>query len=282
MDSGTQKSEALYDFLGWLEVNKKRVAIGSAAVLAVIGVIATMSWHRKEQELAASMALSAIRVPTHPSEPVPPDTADKLQKLAATYSGTAAGKRAELIRVSFLFAQGQYAEAQAGFEAFAKAHPESPWIPQAVYGVAVCLDAQSKTNEAIAKYDDFARRYASDPNADQARLHLGTLYEATGKPAQALEVYDKMVKAATAGGFSPGAQEAQQRQHALLVKYPQLAPTNTPPVVTQRPPISVTPTGAPPVVRTNAAAGTNVPVIKLSPPPAATPPPVATPAPAAK
>ncbi len=273
MDSETQKTDALYEFLAWLEVNKKRVAIGGGAVLVLAGLIATVVWYRGQAELKASEALSAIRVPANPSEPLPPDTLDNLQKFIAGHSGTAAAKRAELIRAGLLFTTGQYADAQGAFEKFIQQHAESPWISEAYYGSAVCLDALGKTNEAVAKYEDFARRFSTDPKIDQARFHLATLLESANRPADAVREYDRIVKATS---YSPSQGEAQDRLRKLLVKYPHLAPTNAPsPSLTNAP--LVTPalpkaaaTGAVGVVKTNLAAATNL--LKLTPttnPPAA-------------
>jgi tetratricopeptide (TPR) repeat protein len=256
MDSEKQNSEAVFKFLGWLEVNKKRVAIGGAAGLAALGLIATLMWFSKQKEFTASEALASIRIPYHPSDPVPPDTADKLQKLAAEYPGTDAAKRAQLIRGGLLYTDGKYAEAQAVFEKFMRDYQESPWIPQAFYCDAVCLDAQNKIPDAIAKYEDFGRRYPNDPLADQARLNLASLYEASNKPADALKEYEKITKAMAQ---TPALQEAQEKQRALLTKHPELMPTNAP-VLRPTPP-TLSSTGQVMTIRSNPPAGTNVPLV---------------------
>lgn len=269
MDSEKRQNNSLYEFLGWLEANKKRVTIGTAVTLAVIGLIATVIWYKNQQEFAASEALSALRLPLHPSDPVPPDTADKLQKLAAEYAGTAAAVRAELIRAGLLYTDGKYPEAQTAFENFVRDHADSQWVPQATFSAAVCLDAQNKVNDAIAKYEDFARRYPTDPNVDQARLDMAGLYEASGKPAQALEQYDKISKSMS---FGPAFSEAQERQRLLFLKFPQLAATNT--FNAAMNPASPVPTGAVTAVKTNLAApaATNrppkIPPAPLTPAPA--------------
>jgi tetratricopeptide (TPR) repeat protein len=263
MDSETRKTEPLYEFLGWLEVNKKQVAIGAGAVVLIIGAIVTVTWYKNQQEFRASEALSAVRVPYQPSEAASAETLGKLQKVSAEYSGTAAALRAELIRAGLLFSNGKYAEAQAAFEKYVRDHAESRWVPEAVFGVAVCLDAQNKTSDAIAKYEDFARRFSTDPNTDQARLHLATLYEATGKFADAIKEYDKIVKAPN---YSPSYSEAQERQALLLRKHPELAPTNPPPVTPTLPPFARTNVVTP--LRTNLAPATNVPLIFRTNPPA--------------
>lgn len=228
MDAESQQSRAFYEFLAWLEVNKKQVALGGGALLLAGAVVGIVLWYQGHQEVVAAQALSNIHIPYSPGEPVSPDTADKLHQLARSYAGTAAARRAVLVRAGLLFTEGKYAEAQAAFEEFIRQYPDSPWLPEAVFGVAVCLDAQNKTNEAVLKYEEFARRFPSDSNVDQARLNLAALHEAAQKPADALREYDRIIKPGALGG---AANEAQDRRRALLAKYPHLAPTN-PPAVT--------------------------------------------------
>ena len=246
MDSETKQTDSLYEFLAWFEVNKRRVAIGGAAALAAIGLVTTVIWYEKEKEFKASEALSNIRLPLLSSEAASKDAAEKLQKFSKDYSGTDASVRAELMRAGVLFGEGKYADAQGAFEAFHRAHPESPWVSEAIYGVAVCLDAQNKAPDAIDKYADFTRRYGSDPKADQARLHLATLYEANNKLKEALGEYDKITKSMV---YSPAMQEAQQRQNAIFSKHPELVPipTNAP---SAQPSFSMT--NLPPALRSNA------------------------------
>jgi tetratricopeptide (TPR) repeat protein len=102
-------------------------------------------------------------------------------------------------------------------------------VPQAVYGIAACLEAQGKTADAIAKYNQFIQTYASDPALDQARLSLARLYDQTQQPALALDVLNKLVSAQP-GGFSPAAAEAQDKIKELYAKHPSLAPSNPPPL----------------------------------------------------
>ncbi len=272
MDAEAQKSAALYEFLAWLEVNKKRVAIGAAFVAVVVGLVAFVSWYGQQKESKAGQALSAIRIQGTPTEPLPPDTADKLQKVISEYPGTLAAIRAELIRASLLFTSGKYAEAEAAFARFIQEHPENRWVGQAYFGVAVCLDAQNKVNEAIAKYEDFARRFSNDPNIDQARLNLGALYEGANKLPEAVKEYDKIVKSVS---YSPAYGEAQERERRLLIKHPELAPapTNRPPAALTLP---LSGTNALPAAATNRVPGTNPPLIIRPAPAAGSPaPPIA-------
>lgn len=256
MDSVTQKPDAGLEFLTWLEVNKKRVAIGGGVVLVAFGLLLTLNWYKKHHELEASKALTAVRVSLTGAEPVTDETIAQLRKVIADYSGTEAATRAELVLAGALYIQGKYAEAQTAFEAFSRNHPESPWHSQAFYGVAVCLDALGKTNEAIAKYEDFVRRFQTDANVDQARLQLASLLEVVGKQAEAFKEYDKILKAQA---YSPAYGEAQERHRRLLAANPFLAVSNAP--VAPPKPASVTNAVSNVVaaVRTNLPATTNRP-----------------------
>jgi outer membrane protein assembly factor BamD (BamD/ComL family) len=266
MDSETQKTDTLYELLGWLETNKQRVAVGGGAVLLLVGIVASVVWFKKQGEFRASEALSSIRIPVNPAEPLPPDTLDKLQKLSADYSGTAAATRAELIRAGLLYTSGKYSDAQAAFEKFLRDHPADTWISEAYYGVAVSLDAQNKANEAIAKYEDFTRRFSTDPKVDQARMHLATLLESVGKSAEAYKEYEKIAKATT---YTPAQGEAQERLRRLVAKYPNLAPTNPPPTMPVLP--SLQRTGVVASVQTNLIPVSNAPVMIKASPAAPTP-----------
>jgi outer membrane protein assembly factor BamD (BamD/ComL family) len=256
MDSETQKTNTLYELLGWLETNKQRVAIVGGALLLLIGIVATVIWFKKQNEFRASEALSSIRIPVGPSEPLGPDTMDKLQKLVADHAGTAAAVRAELIRAGLLYTSGKYSDAQGAFEKFLRDHPADAWISEAYYGVAASLDAQGKANEAIAKYEDFTRRFSTDPKVDQARMHLATLLESQGKSAEAYKEYEKIAKATT---YTPGQGEAQERLRRLVAKYPNLAPTNPPPITPVLP--SLQRTGAVASVQTNLVRLSNAPAV---------------------
>ena len=96
MESGTPPSAGFYDFLGWLDVNKKRVAMG-AVVLLIVGIVAGFFvWHSSQQEIDAEEALSAVRMPFTPSEQPAPGTAEELVKVVEEYPKTAAAPKATM------------------------------------------------------------------------------------------------------------------------------------------------------------------------------------------
>lgn len=272
MESGTPPSAGFYDFLGWLDVNKKRVAIG-AGILAIVGlIIGFMVWRSGQQEVNAEEALSSVRMPFSPMEQPAAGTAEALAKVAEEYPKTLAAPKALLRAGSVYFDTGNFPKAQEQFDKFLRAYGETPWVPQAVYGIAASLDAQGKATNAIEKYNDFLRSYGADPVADHARLSLARLYEQTKQPALALEALNKVVSGAqAAGGMTPAAGEAQEKMRQLYAAHPTLMPANPAPVMPSPAPNLLTnfvrPTN---VIRvTNAVPGSNAPRILLSPNPGA-------------
>ena len=291
-------SAGFYNFLGWLDVNRKRVAIG-AVILAVIGLVAALLiWNNSRQEQEAALALSSVRVPFNPLEAAPPGTAEAFLKVVEQYPGTPSAPQALLRAASIFFANGQYAQAIEQFNRFLSKYGEAPWVPQARYGIAASLDAQGNATEAINRYNEFIRTYPADPATEEARLNVARLYEKSNQPAQAIDVLSKMTNA---GPFTAAGAEVQERLRAIYKKHPELAPkpvampTPTPgrgndvPLMLQNvprtpqpntPAPTVTPT---PVPATPGAPNTPAapPAINLQPPPTTPATPAApTPAPA--
>lgn len=269
MESGTPPSAGFYDFLGWLDVNKKRVAIGAGAVAVAGLVVGFFVWHNAQEEIDAEQALSSVHMPFSPTELPAPGTAEEFVKVAQEYPKTLAAPKALLRAGTVYFDTGNFAKAQEQFDNFLRNYGDTPWVPQAVYGVAASLDAQGKATEAIAKYNDFLRSYSSDPVADEARLSLARLYEQTKQPALALEALNKVVSGAQAGGMTPAMGEAQEKIKELRVKYPSLVPSNPPAMVPSPNLLTnfVRPTNVIRLPGTNALlmAPTNAPKILLTP-----------------
>jgi TolA-binding protein len=236
-----QHSSGLLNLLGWLEVNKRKVAIGAAIALVVGLAAALFAYNQSQKEIRASQALSEIRASYNPTQPAPPGLAESYLKVANDYSGTKAGERAALMAASALFVEGNYTGAQQKYDQFIRDNPDSPWLPQAHFGIAASLDAQKKTAEAITKFEEVRKRYPSDAVADETKLALGRLYEQQNKPEEAYKLYDELVKA---NQFSGIGSEAGIRMADLEEKYPQLAKTNAPAV-------SMTPNITPAIVKSN-------------------------------
>ena len=229
MESDVTQSAAFDNLLAWLEVNKKRLLIWGGVLAAAAAIAGVFIVGQKQREESASKALSEIRIATGASSLPSPETAAAFFDVARKYSGTKAAERASLQGAGTLFGIGKYSEAQKEFDRFQKEYPTSPWMPQALFGVAACLDAQKMSNEAERAYEDLRKRYPNDPAMDEAKLALGRLYEAQ-KPKEALALYEDVLKASPYGGMGS---EAGMRKEDLLQKHPELVPkTNAPPIMT--------------------------------------------------
>ncbi|HTD66953.1 MAG TPA: tetratricopeptide repeat protein [Candidatus Limnocylindria bacterium] len=249
MDSDAPPSAGFYNFLGWFETNKKRVAIGAGVVLFVGIVAGIWAWRSSERQIEAEEALSLVRMPANPLESPAPGTADALAKVAEEYPKTQAAGKALLRSGAVYFGEANYAKAREQFEKYMREFGETPWVPEAVFGVAASFDAENKTAEAINKYNDFLKSYSSDPAADQARLNLARLYEHTKQPALALEVLTKM---ANAQPGTPPPAEVQEKLRELYTKYPSLIASNPAPARPQMMP-SIAPQVSPAPASTSGA-----------------------------
>jgi len=223
MEKDAPPSAGFYNFLGWLETNKQRVALAAVGLLFAGAIIGFFVWRSGQKQIDAEEALSSVRMPFGPAQQPEPGTAEALIKVAEEYPGTSAAAKASLRAGTVYFDQGNYAKAQEQFDKYLRTYGETPWVPQAVYGIAASLEAQGKTADAIAKYTNFVATYSSDPAVDQARLTVARLYEQTGRPELALDMLNKLVSGQQ-GGFNPGASEAQQRISELYAKHPALRP----------------------------------------------------------
>ena len=94
---------------------------------------------------------------------------DDYLRVANEHKGTQAAGRAIMLAGTTLFAQGQYEDAQKQFEKFTREYPASSFVPEALYGVASCLEA----------IDDVARvsfcRHQDDRNESLCGLLLELL-----------------------------------------------------------------------------------------------------------
>ncbi|MEO8428435.1 MAG: tetratricopeptide repeat protein [Verrucomicrobiota bacterium] len=223
MDSETPQSSRFYEFLAWVELNKRNLAIGAGVLVALCFGCFVYQWHSNEQEAAANRALSAIHSTPGSTAMLPEPKAHEYLKVAKDFPGTGAGERALLMGAADLYAQAKYQEAQAQFEEFLKKYSHSSIAPQAVYGVAACLDALNKVDEALAKYQDVIARYSSESVAGQAKLAIGRLHEAKNQPELALKTYDDLIKVNVVWSA-----EARALREALLQSHPNLVPTNAP------------------------------------------------------
>ena len=94
MDSQAAPSHVSINIRTWIEVHKMRLLYGSGAALVLIIAVSVFIQFQANKEIAASQALSEIRVPFSPATAPPPDAAQKLFDLANQHKGTKAAARA--------------------------------------------------------------------------------------------------------------------------------------------------------------------------------------------
>jgi TolA-binding protein len=253
------QSDAFYDFLAWLDRNKKQVALGVGAVLVAIAGYGLYSWNKQSTELSANDALFALPSGMAQSRGTPAPKPDAYIKVAEEYRNTSAGERAEMLAAGSLFSNGDYAKSQAAFEKFMSDRPESPLKPQAAFGVAACLEAQGKADAAKAKYQEVAQQYRAKNVAPLAKLSQARMLETEGKLDEALKIYQEMEASTAQNDMWKG--EAVDRKEKLFAHHPDFAKTHAPPkeqiieVTTppdpNAPAPAPAPTSAPPAGATN-------------------------------
>ncbi|MHB8522729.1 MAG: tetratricopeptide repeat protein [Limisphaerales bacterium] len=219
MSSEVTESSGFYEFLAWLEINKKRLIV-AAIVLAVAGLgIATYRWQASQREEAAYAALFRLGAPMAPVDNAAAPSASAYLKVANEYVHTRAGEQALLLAAGDLFKSGDYAEARVQFEKFLNQYHDSTFAPAAVFGVASALDALNRTDEAQKAYQDLTLRHSTSPIAPQAKLALAGLFESKKQPEQALKLYDELVQSTPPTAW---ASEARARREELLRQHPNL------------------------------------------------------------
>ena len=233
----TQPSDSFYNFVAWLEVNKRKVMISAAAVLAVVIVAIAVISYQAQKERRASEALSNVRAPSTAAAAPTAGSADAYLRVATDHAGTQAAGRALLLAASTKFQEGAYADAQKYYEQFTRDYPESRWLPQGYFGLASSLDAQGKGADALKQFEQLRRQFPNDAIIEETKLAMARLYENQNKPAEAYKLYDELLKANPYSGLGS---EAGLRQADLVEKHPELAKTNLPPAITSQPMITMT------------------------------------------
>jgi tetratricopeptide (TPR) repeat protein len=205
--------------LAWLELRRKQIGYGLAALLVAGLVLSYYLYSRGQREVAGARALSEALVQNLLGEAQAFPSAALLE-VAQRYAGTRAGGHALLLAATALFQEGDLARAQARFEQFLREHRQSPLVNQAIFGLATCLQAQGKTEEAMDLYRSLVeRRLETDPVVYLARLRLGQLCEARGEFDRARRYYEEVARALPMSGLGG---EARLYLQALLEAHPEL------------------------------------------------------------
>src|SRR5262249_4304181 len=123
-----------------------------------------------------------------------PDSANAYLKIASEYPKSSAAARAVLLAGGSLYVDGKYSEARAQFERFRREHSESPFIGEALLGIAACHEAEGKTDDAVRGYKDLVDHHATANVIPQAKFALARLYEAQNKPELARPYFEDLTR----------------------------------------------------------------------------------------
>jgi predicted negative regulator of RcsB-dependent stress response len=226
MESDAAQLPLSHKAWAWFEANRKQALLGAGAVVVLGAIVGFYFYQQNEQERAAAEALSSVAVPQMTGARGAPEPAAAYLKIAADYPKTSAAARAVLLAAGNFFLEGKYTEAKAQFERFTREHGDSPFMGQALLGIAACQDALGKTNEAMVAYNDLVRQHPNENVVPQARFALGRLYEAQNDPDKARNQFEEVAKANPYGSLGS---EAGMRVEELNLKYPKLVPLTPPP-----------------------------------------------------
>jgi tetratricopeptide (TPR) repeat protein len=216
---GTESTRTL-EFLAWLEVNKKGLAIGLAMVVVIGSAIATVQWMGREKQRQASIALLELQLRNTTDSSSQEASASDYQALASEHAGTHAAARAQLLAAELLFRDGNFEEARQAFERAGTLLQDDALKAGATYGVAASLDSLGRSDEAQQIYQQVTVQHAAAAVAGQARLALAGLFEEKGDLAQALRSYSELTNVIG----SPWGDQARDRHKELLLRHPELAP----------------------------------------------------------
>jgi TolA-binding protein len=221
MQSDVAELPLSHKLWAWFETNRKPALVG-ISVAAVAGLIVWfIIWQQQEKQIAAGAALSDIAANQMSGVTPRSDLVAAYLKVAGSYPGSSAGARALLLAAGNLFTENKFSEAQAQFEKFTREYHDSPYMGEALLGVAACQDAQGKPDSAISAYKNLIDRHPSDIAVPQAKFALARLYETQNKPELAKDLLQDIERA---NPFSSLGNEAGMRLEELLTKHPQLAP----------------------------------------------------------
>lgn len=218
----TPEQDRMLNALAWLEIHRKHLLVGFAALIALFAVVYLWRHMAAQRELDGNAALLSLR--SRPNQPEASAKAADYLKVAEEHAASSAGVRARLLAAAAYFADNRYAEAQAEFSRVLTEEGSGVLAAQAAFGVAASLDALDKQEEAISKYQEVISRFSDDSVALQARLGLARLHESRKQPENALRYYDEILREREPGSV---VQAATQAREELIRRHPGLSGTNT-------------------------------------------------------
>ena len=186
-------SDALFDFVAWLETHRLRaICYLGVFLIALFGIY----FYKFNQRMGEEEGLAAlVNAQTNRQADVPGESGGYTRALRGVqrdYPRTQAAQRAGLMLAIALFEESKYEDALGAFDAFLKSHPQSPLVAQAQLGSASSLDELGKTKEAAEAYQQLIQAHPKEPVANLARLNLAALHQANQEWTKAKDLYDEI------------------------------------------------------------------------------------------
>src|SRR5579864_7717464 len=173
----------------WFDTYKRHVVAGIVVAIVAALVIWFIIWQRDQKQVDAGTAVSQVAAAQLDGANTRDQAADAYLKVARTYPNSLSGARALLLAAGSLFTDDKYADAQAQFERFVREYQGSPFMGEALLGIAACLDAEGKTDQAITAYRDLVTRHPNESFVPQAKFSLARLYASQNKLELARDLY---------------------------------------------------------------------------------------------
>jgi predicted negative regulator of RcsB-dependent stress response len=184
----------LFKLWPWIETNKNRIFIGAGIIIAATFIFSLVAWQHGQKEMAAANALTQLTISVQPNTSAS-QLADLYLRVASDHPGTRAGQRAQLQGAATLFSAGDFANAQAQFQKFLDAYPDSSFAAAAQLGVAASLDAQGKADLAGPAYQQIVNNDSEPATVLAAKFALARMDEQQGKLNEALNDYQDIARA---------------------------------------------------------------------------------------
>ncbi|MCB2198974.1 tetratricopeptide repeat protein [bacterium] len=177
----------------WLEQNSKWLAIGVAAVVAVV-IISVMMINSRHAANAESMAELASVRQTLTNQP-DADVTEQLDDVATTYKGTSGGAEALIAIADLALNDGDNEKALEAYERFIKEYPSSYMLTAAAYeGKATALSNLEQYEEAAEVYDRVLRMDDATHVKANLLLKAARCYEKDGQLEEALKRVDQALE----------------------------------------------------------------------------------------